>query len=57
MDKEPKLKTELKFTFNIENMEFDDLDFLSDDPKEKTDKEIKIVKKEKSRRKSSPKLF
>lgn len=60
MEKEPKLKTKLTFRFNTEDLEFGDLDFLSDDPKEKTDREIRIIGrniKKDPRKKENPKLF
>jgi hypothetical protein len=60
MEETPKLKTKLIFRFNIDDIEFDNLDFLSGDPKEKTDKEIRIIERRvsrDSRKKSNPKLF
>ena len=57
MEKEPKLKTKLDFKFNIDDLEIPVLDFLSEDPAEKTD-EIRIIKKRrKTRKKSTTKLF
>jgi hypothetical protein len=60
MEETPKLKTKLIFRFNVDDIEFDNLDFLSGDPKEKTDKEIRIIERRvsrDSRKKSNPKLF
>lgn len=60
MEKEPKLKTKLSFRFNTEDLEFGDLDFLSDDPIEKTNKEIRIMMKnirKDPRKRENPKLF
>jgi len=58
MNKEVKLKTKLEFRFNADDLEMPLMDFLSDDPKEKSPEEIRIHQKtKKTRKKKSKDLF
>lgn len=58
MNKEIKLKTKLEFRFNADDLEMPVMDFLSDDPKEKSPEEIRIHQKiKKTRKKNNQYLF
>lgn len=58
MDKEIKLRTKLEFRFNADDLEMPEMDFLSDDPKEKDIEEIHIHQKpKKTRQNKSKDLF
>ena len=57
MEKDPKLKTKLEFSFDTDDMEIPVMDFLSEEPVSKK-QDIRTVKKTKKQgRKSNTELF